>query len=158
MNRSPLLAFILATSMVWSTDTLAESEYNYMEDYQDDAYERVNITPEPTQNTGNISFISGGVGEEEQELFKQTRADYNTHLLFAARNSGAYLSNVKVDIIDKAGAVILSTNSQGPYMYIQLPDSNYTIKAVYEGVEQQRSINVKKNSAKNIHFVWDAVI
>ena len=49
----------------------------------------------PQQQNG-ITYINGGVGEEEQSAMKAQRADYNLLLTFASKQSGAYRSDVQL--------------------------------------------------------------
>ena len=54
--------------------------------------------PTPRQQNG-ITYINGGVGQEEQAAMQALRADYNLQLTFATKQSGAYRSDVQLDIM-----------------------------------------------------------
>src|SRR5215212_7147392 len=70
----------------------------------------------------NISYISGGVGKDEQELADSIgRYGYNLQLVFAEQQTGAYLADVRVRIQDLKGGVVLDTVSDGPMFLAKLP-------------------------------------
>jgi hypothetical protein len=50
-----------------------------------------------------VPHISGGIGSSEREAMEQVKSQYNLRLLFAVAGSGAYLSNIRVQIQDAAG-------------------------------------------------------
>src|SRR5215212_2844608 len=68
-----------------------------------------------TENS--ISYISGGVGKDEQELAEAiSRYGYNVQLVFAEQQTGAYLADVRVKIADAKGSIVLDTVSDGPML------------------------------------------
>ena len=52
---------------------------------------RAQTTP---QTQGDVTYISGGVGDEWQQSMDERRAEYNLHLLFAQQGTGAYFAYV----------------------------------------------------------------
>ncbi|HSO81549.1 carboxypeptidase regulatory-like domain-containing protein, partial [Thiocapsa sp.] len=57
----------------------------------------------PGQSTLGVPHVSGGIGASEREAMEQVKSQYNLRLLFAVAGSGAYLSNIRVQIQDAAG-------------------------------------------------------
>src|SRR5215469_18628391 len=55
------------------------------------------------QTQGNVTYISGGVGDEWQQQMESLRAQYNLHLLFAQRGTGAYFADLPVQITNANG-------------------------------------------------------
>lgn len=102
-----------------------------------------------------IGYISGGIGKASQMQMDAVKAQYNTHLLFADA-SGAYLADVGVKVTDEKGNVVLSQVSDGPYLYLQLPDGVYTITARYQGVDKMQKMGVSKHKARDrVVFTWE---
>jgi hypothetical protein len=84
------------------------------------------LTP-VTEN--DITYLCGGVGQEEAAHMKQAARDYDLMLTFAARD-GSYLADVNVDIADSGGKSMLKTVCDAPIMLVDLPRSGtYRLKA-----------------------------
>lgn len=77
-------------------------------------------------------FMSGGVGLEERRIMESWGADYNLRLAFAEA-SGDYLSGVKVVVEDQDGKELISTTTNGPWLYVKLPAGKYDVKATVNG-------------------------
>jgi hypothetical protein len=97
--------------------------------------------PTPQQQNG-ISYVNGGVGQEEQSAMRAQRADYNLLLTFATRQSGAYRSDVQLVITDLKGTSLLSVANAGPMFYAKLPAGTYRIAASAEGKTFKRSVRI----------------
>jgi len=61
------------------------------------------------QTQGDVTFVSGGVGEDEHKALRAIQGQYNLHLTFAVKGSGEYASGVKVKIEDAKGHTFLDT-------------------------------------------------
>jgi hypothetical protein len=109
--------------------------------------------PTPQQQNG-IAYINGGVGQEEQTALKSQRADYNLLLTFATRQSGAYRSDVQLDITDAKGASLLSVANTGPMFFAKLPPGTYRISAAAEGKTFKRTVKVG-GAPKDITLHWE---
>jgi hypothetical protein len=107
----------------------------------------------PQQQNG-ITYINGGVGEEEQGAMKAQRADYNLLLTFATQQSGAYRSDVQLDIMDAKGTNLLSVANTGPMFFAKLPPGTYRISAAAEGKTFKRTVKVG-NAPKELVLHWE---
>ena len=107
----------------------------------------------PQQQNG-ITYINGGVGQEEQTALKSQRADYNLLLTFASKQSGAYRSDVQLDITDAKGTNLLSVANAGPMLYAKLPPGTYRVSAAAEGKTFKRTVKVG-NAPKEIILHWE---
>ena len=107
-----------------------------------------------TQN--GISYVSGGIGEAQQQALKTMRKDYNLLLTFAIEKSGEYLADVKVSIQDAKGKKILETVSPGPLFYAKLPQGKYRITAESHETPLSKSTTIKKTGARDLYFYWEA--
>ncbi|TJZ69009.1 carboxypeptidase regulatory-like domain-containing protein [Chitiniphilus eburneus] len=99
------------------------------------------------------NFVTGGVGDEELASLNAVKPQYNVRLLLTQKD-GAYIAGVPVTIVDRKGATVLEAESKGPHLFVQLPDGSYRISATYEGKTLARSVSVKGNAARNVHFAW----
>lgn len=105
-----------------------------------------NATLAPKLAPTGIAYVSGGVGDAQQQAMKDAMKDYNLRLTFARQQTGAYLANVKVTIDQmgqgKAGTQMLEATSAGPMLFVRLPTGNYVVRAEFDGQVQTRTVNI----------------
>jgi hypothetical protein len=107
----------------------------------------------PQQQNG-ITYINGGVGQDEQNAMRALRADYNLLLTFATKQSGAFRSDVQLDIMDAKGTTLLSVPNTGPMFYAKLPAGTYRISAAAEGKTFKRTVKVG-NGPREMTLHWE---
>lgn len=96
----------------------------------------------------DITYLCGGVGEEEVAYMKQEARGYDLMLTFAARD-GAYLADVDVDIKDAKGNSVLQTACDSPILLVDLPHSGtYRVRAETAGYELNRTVKVSAGEKK----------
>jgi hypothetical protein len=96
---------------------------------------------QPKEQNG-VSYINGGVGTDEQNAMRALRADYNLQLTFATKQTGAYRSDVQVDIAEPRGSTVLSVANAGPMFFVKLPAGTYRISASAEGKTFKRTVKL----------------
>lgn len=109
--------------------------------------------PTPREQNG-ISYVNGGVGQEEQSAMRAQRADYNLLLTFATKESGAYRSEVQLDIMDAKGATLVSAANTGPMFYAKLPAGTYRFSAAAEGKVFKRTVKIG-GAPKEMTLHWE---
>lgn len=102
--------------------------------------------PAPQVTPGGIPYLSGGVGDAQQQAMKDAMKDYNLRLTFARQSTGAFLAGVEVTI-DQTGpgkghTEILKTTSAGPMLFARLPAGNYQLRAQVDGQVQARTLKL----------------
>lgn len=107
----------------------------------------------PQQQNG-INYINGGVGQDEQNAMRALRADYNLLLTFATKQSGAFRSDVQLDIMDAKGTTLLSVPNTGPMFYAKLPAGTYRISAAAEGKTFKRTVKLG-NAPREMTLHWE---
>jgi hypothetical protein len=102
-----------------------------------------------------ITYLCGGVGEEQASYMKQSKGDYDLMLTFATR-SGEYLADVDVAIKDAKGKQVLQTKCDGPMLLVNLPRSGaYRVQAQAEDYSLRKTVNVKaKGNTRSVVMVW----
>src|SRR5512132_3354799 len=81
--------------------------------------------PQP-QMQGSVAYVSGGIGDQEQEAIGAAERDYNLWLTFAQQGVGeekgraVYLAGVPVKIFDARGILVLNATADGPFMLVKL--------------------------------------
>ena len=108
------------------------------------------------QQQGVVSFVSGGVGEDELQEMKKLSPGYPLELLFVTKGEPQeYLADVKVQIKDKDGKIVLDTMSQGPFLLAKMLPGKYTISADHDGTVKRQIVQVAGAKTRRIVFVWD---
>jgi hypothetical protein len=106
------------------------------------------------QRQGDITFISGGVGDEDRATLRQVSRDYNLHLQFAVQGSGEYLAEVNVTLTDDKGKTLLDTISDGPLFFARVPPGRYKLTVAEGGKGQTRDLNVPATGTVSESFYW----
>lgn len=102
---------------------------------------------------GNISYVSGGIGEDSRERLKAFASAFNLKLLLA-RKSGEYLGDVEVVINDAKGRELIKAVAEGPIFMANLPPGSYEVVATSDGVPLRQRASVVKGQLGTLHFRW----
>lgn len=103
-----------------------------------------------------ISYVSGGVGDEERAQMVAVRKNYNLALGFATKKTGEYLTDVAVTLKDKHTNTVFDSTALGPLVYLKLPPGQYQVTTKTNGKSQSRAVQVKSNGVTEAFFYWDA--
>jgi hypothetical protein len=80
--------------------------------------------------------------------------DYSLKVIFSNKK-GEYLSDIVVKILDQYGNTILTTVSNGPWLFVNLPSGTYNLEASVGGDRRRISrINIEGGSQKVISVQW----
>lgn len=94
-----------------------------------------------TRHYGPVTFVSGGIGDEEQREIRARERDFNLKLVFAGRD-GSYFGDVDVAVVNQKGDTVLEAYAVGPFLLAQLPKGKYRIKAIAEEEVRLSSIEI----------------
>lgn len=110
----------------------------------------------PVQVQGVVSYITGGIGEDEVIAFRHAAAAYPLELQFAqkARPRDVFLSDVKVTIRDRSGRMLLDTTTEGPFLLAQLPAGKYRVEADFRGELKHQAVEIHPGKRERAVFVW----
>jgi len=104
------------------------------------------------QQVGNVTYVTGGIGDEERDALKAVKNDYNLSILSAAR-SGAYVGETRVVILDRNGQKLVDTYAD-PIFYAQLPPGRYVVEGESEGQSHKQNITIAGNKPAHVAFTW----
>ncbi len=110
--------------------------------------------PPAVERSGEIQYVTGGVGEDERLAFDEARKAFNLELIFADQRSGSYLSDVEVTVLDKGGREVLKTLSQGPRLLARMPPGSYKVMATFDGTPQARNVSVPAKGTRTVPIYW----
>jgi hypothetical protein len=100
--------------------------------------------------------ISGGVSLNARDTMRAQERDANVKLVFAL-NTGNYVSDVQVKVVDGKGNTVISDVSNGPWLLAKLPPGTYTATATYNGKPVTQKISVGKG-LRTAQFRWPASV
>ena len=105
---------------------------------------------------GNVTYVTGGVGEQHEQAMEAVRKDYPLSMLFIRKDKprNAYLADIAVTIKDAKGKVVLEATSDGPFLYVKIPPGRYTVSATHEGNTRTAQVYVPRKGHKNMVFEW----
>jgi hypothetical protein len=102
-----------------------------------------------------FAYMMGGVGSEEREIMESQARNYNFKLAFAEK-AGVYLANVDVSVHDRAGKQVMNVTSNGPWLYLQLPEGAYTVRAAFnDKIQSINNLVVKPGQRAARVLRWD---
>ncbi|MFJ1259212.1 hypothetical protein [Cupriavidus sp. CuC1] len=102
------------------------------------------------QTIGPVSYVCGGVGEDEQQALKSESKDFDMGLLFTEGARGEYLSDVAITL-SRNGVEVASFRSTGPRCLIKAPRATYQIVATYNGVDKHTTLRMGE---RNVQLNW----
>jgi len=117
-----------------------------------EALAQENESLRPVTENG-ITYVSGGVGEDESTAIRAMESKFNLHLLFAEK-SGTYLSGVDVVIMSATGTTIIALKSDGPMLLMRLAPGRYLVSATAEQGKQTRWVTVPSRGTVDANFYW----
>jgi hypothetical protein len=109
--------------------------------------------PPEVRRFHGVSYLTGGVGaEEEQALRRLGKAD-DLQLVFARRN-GEYLADVDVTIAGPGGKRVLQAAADGPWLFTELPRGRYVVTAEFEGQVRGAVAQVTPGQQRRLYLDW----
>ena len=108
------------------------------------------------QIAGRVQYVTGGVGQEEADAFRQAQRNYSLALEFGnqAKPRAQFTAGVNVLIRDARGNTVLDAVSDGPFLLARLPAGRYTIRATQNGKTLDRVATVAGGKSTHVAFLW----
>jgi hypothetical protein len=110
-----------------------------------------------TEAANGISYVTGGIGQDQQLGMKEARVYCNLRLTFAAKGSGEYIADVHPYLRGAKGEELLNVDAAGPLFYVHVPAGKYVVVVERKGRSQTQTISIAKDSVKDLYFYWDEV-
>lgn len=113
------------------------------------------LMPKP-EITGNVTYVSGGVGESEAEMMRGVAKDYPLEIVFVQKlkQQEEFLANVKVQIQDSHKNTVLDITTDGPYLFANLPQGKYLVIAEHNEDTKRQWVRVNIKKHQKIVFWW----
>lgn len=89
--------------------------------------------PPEVRFQNEIAYVSGGIGRDERDVMHAMARRFNVRLNVVSDKTGEALSDVDVSVADDRGRLRLRVRTEGPLLYMRLPNGHYQITAAYRG-------------------------
>jgi hypothetical protein len=106
-------------------------------------------TLEP-RTAGRITYLCGGVGQDEQQAMRAQARNFDRGLLFTQGSRGEYMAGVDVTL-SRNGKELASFNADGPRCLIKGPEGTYQVTATYNGVQRRTTL---ARGQREVHLRW----
>ena len=108
------------------------------------------------QKQGEITYTTGGVGEEESKAIRDDAKNWPLVIDFSqhVQNRDAWISQVYLRILDIKGNGIFEVTTDGPFLLVNLPSGNYTLAATYEGITKIQKIQIVDGRPLRVSLNW----
>ena len=103
----------------------------------------------------NVHYITGGIGKNEVAQLRQLarKHDFNVQLTFAW-NTGNFLADIPVTIIDARGNPVFTLEKSDPVLMLRLPAGRYTATATYDGATMKHAFEAPAHGTRTVRFGW----
>lgn len=112
--------------------------------------------PLEMQVEGELSYISGGIGQDEATEMRQMAKNYPLEVVFAQKTETeeGYIAMVKLQISDVKGNILLDFFSDGPIFLANLPNGKYLINAEYNNILRSSRVTISNKKHQRVVFLW----
>ena len=102
---------------------------------------------------GPITYVNGGISDEELTQLKAQASQYNLQIMLSAPK-GDYISNVRLRLLKKT-TVLVDLADAGPYFYAQLPAGTYTLETTNPGAKpKHETIKISAKGTVKKHIIY----
>lgn len=110
----------------------------------------------PVQRSGQVEYVSGGVGKDEAAAIERSSRQWPLTLEFAVKDKprAHFAADVAVTVRDAKGQTALQTTSDGPFLLAKLPAGKYDIVATLAGKSLNKQVRVQHGQAAKTLFMW----
>jgi hypothetical protein len=106
------------------------------------------------QQQGDVSYVSGGVGQDESTALERARSHWPLSMQFIGPGSD-FLADVHVRIVDAHNNEVLQADSLGPFMLVKLRPGRYTVHATYKDRDQTKTVRIASKGSTQAAFYWN---
>jgi len=108
----------------------------------------------PVQQSGEIRYLSGGIGENQSQAIEAAAGQYALWISFIARIEGkeGYSVPEQLTILKADGAPVLDLKPDGPFLLIDLPPGKYRISAGSAAHSNTQSVDIRRGAHQKLVF------
>jgi len=143
-------AVLLSTASAQAQTTYAQETYTQPA-YAQETYTQPAYALE-VQKQGDVSFVSGGIGEDETAALKAVQNRYNLRILNADK-TGHYSGDIHIMVKDSKQTTVLDTVG-GPFIYANLPSGRYVVEGASQGESRKQAVSITGKTPAKVRFTW----
>lgn len=98
------------------------------------------------------TYVTGGVGQDEVEAIHEVAEKFTLKILLAQGNK--FFGDADVLILDSDNGLVLEGMTDGPLMFVDLPEGKYKVEAGAAGEHFTRHITIKPGKQLQLVFRW----
>ncbi|HSI25068.1 MAG TPA: hypothetical protein VK952_05555 [Methylotenera sp.] len=106
-----------------------------------------------TSPTG-ITYMTGGIGEEEVAVMKPQAKKFTLNLLFSEGMVGRWVTDINVNIYDEASKLVFRIVGAKNVLYVNMPAGTYTILANNNGNKLRHKVTLEANTNQKVVLNW----
>jgi hypothetical protein len=110
--------------------------------------------PKTRTTASGISFMTGGIGEEEVAVMKPQAKKFTLNLLFSEGIVGRWVTDVNVNIYDEASNLVFRIVGAKNVLYVNLPAGTYTILANNAGNKLRHKVTLEADTNQKVVLNW----
>ena len=112
----------------------------------------------PVEQSGDVRYVSGGVGQDESQAFLSRRAEFPLSIEIYANENGheVYTADASVTVRDRSGDTVVQTQAQGPFVLVDAPPGRYSVEVTRAGKTQTKRATVRNGQTAREIFLFDA--
>ena len=100
----------------------------------------------------DISYVSGGIGDEEQARLEAVKKDYNLHVMNADK-IGHFTGDIRIVITDLEHNTLVDATG-GPIFYANLPNGRYIVEGFSPKLSKKETITIAAGKPAHVRFLW----
>jgi hypothetical protein len=111
----------------------------------------------PVQQQGTISYVSGGIGQDESAALEAVQHNYNLRIT-SADKTGHFFGDTHVVVSDMHQHALLDTTG-GPLFYATMPNGRYVVEGFSDnGQISKQTVTIANGKPARVHFSWNQEI
>lgn len=120
------------------------------------AFAQTMATLPPLHKSGQVEYLSGGIGKDEATAIERASKQWPLTLEFAVKEKehAAFVANVSLVVRDAKGHTALQTTSDGPLLLARLAPGHYTIDATLADKTLHRQVSINPAHPAKIVLIW----
>lgn len=122
------------------------------------AFAQAAVALPPVHMSGQVEYLSGGIGRDEAKAIETTSRQWPLTLEFAVKDKqhADFAAGVKVMVRDANGHAALQATAGGPFLLARLVPGHYVVEATLAGKTLQEEVLLKRGQSSKAVFVWPA--
>lgn len=109
--------------------------------------------PLQARQEGDVTYISGGIGDGEVDQLKAEERNYNFKMI-NSDPTGHYTADTNLVITSRDGREVIRVDNAGPLFLAQLPPGEYRVEATNGSQHETRNVRVSSSGRANVHLIW----